>query len=187
MNKLELSYLSAYSSAWCEMTLRLLISWLSILLTRTHSIETYLRRRSAPHSSITAFLLRSSPNFKLFCRRHLISTAQTLSLARSNERIISFASPRMIQDWPRAFCILSVYSENGISPRNSETAGSALGEHTHTGVLAQATSALTSQCSHREDHPAAILPTTAQTRNPPKKRREKDPSSVDEEEGWENE
>lgn len=37
------------------------------------------------------------------------------------------------------------------------------------GSREQATSVLTSQCSHRVDHPVAILPTTAQTRIPKKK------------------
>lgn len=43
---------------------------------------------------------------------------------------------------------------------------------THTrmkGFERATTSVLTSQCSHRVDHPVAILPTTAQTRIPKKK------------------
>jgi len=125
-------------------------------------------RRSVPHSSIIAFL-------PFFCYHHLIR-AQMLSLAW-NERIQSH-----LHEWSKTYlrpraaqnCILAYFRLFAKRNISSEQRGSGVrtrGTHADfgTGYFGADVS-----MQPPEDHPAVILPTTAQARNLPK-RREKSP------------
>lgn len=145
MNKLELRYL--FTHVRCKITLRLLLSRLKYTYYyHAHAFHWDI----SLHRSVLFHIPLSSLFLLFFCCYHLIKAQPRCYRSRWNGRIRSH-----LREWSKTYlrpraaqnCILAVYSPNGISPRNSEVEGSALEEHTQ--VLAQATSALTSQCNHR--------------------------------------